>query len=87
MLVSFDIKLIRQDHKQDRNGEACRASPWCFWSSLMNLISINTYMLFYLTFIIRIRRKQNQTNEKQTQFCSNLLMSQMLYDFYDCDII
>ena len=23
MLVSFDIKLIRRDHKQRRNGEAC----------------------------------------------------------------
>ena len=25
MLVSFDIKLIRRDHKQGRNGEVCRA--------------------------------------------------------------
>ena len=26
MLVSFDNKFIRQDQKQYRNGEACRAS-------------------------------------------------------------
>ena len=25
MLVSFDIKFIRQDQKQHRNGKACRA--------------------------------------------------------------
>ena len=39
MLVSFDIKFIRQDQKQHRNGEAFRASLTCFWSSLINLIS------------------------------------------------
>ena len=39
MLVSFDIKFIRQDQKQLRNGEACRASLMFFWSSLINLIS------------------------------------------------
>ena len=36
MLVSFNIKFIKQDQKQRRNGEACRASPTCFWSSLRN---------------------------------------------------
>ena len=30
MLVSFDIKLIRQNQKQCRNSEACRASPTLF---------------------------------------------------------
>ena len=37
ILVSFDIKFIRQE--QRRNGEACRASPRCFWSSLINWTS------------------------------------------------
>ena len=53
MLVSFDIKFIRLDQKQRRNGEACRASPTCFWSSLINLISKDTYVVFYLSCIIR----------------------------------
>ena len=26
MLVSFDIKFVRRDQKQHRNGEACRVS-------------------------------------------------------------
>ena len=42
VFVSFDIKFIRRDQKQHRNGEACRASPTCFWSSLINLISKDT---------------------------------------------
>ena len=33
-----------------RNGEACGASPTCFWSSLINFI--NTYVVFYLSCII-----------------------------------
>ena len=32
MLVPFDIKFIGRDQKQRSNGEACRASPTCFWS-------------------------------------------------------
>ena len=52
MLVSFGIRFIRQDQKQRRNGEACRAKPTCFWSSLINLISIDTYVVFYLSCII-----------------------------------
>ena len=44
----FDIKFIRRDQKQRRNGEACRASPTCFWSSQINLIPKDTYMVFYL---------------------------------------
>ena len=35
MLVYFDIKFIRQDQKQRWNGEACRASQKCFWSTLI----------------------------------------------------
>ena len=52
MLVSFDIKFIRRDQKQIRNGVACLASPKWFWSSLINLISKDTYVLFYSSFII-----------------------------------
>ena len=43
----FDSKFISRDQKQRRNGEACRASPTCFWSSLIKLISKDTYMVFY----------------------------------------
>ena len=52
MLVSLDIKFIRRDQKQHRNGEACRASLTCFWSSLINLISKDTDMVFYYSWII-----------------------------------
>ena len=52
MLVSSDIKFITRDQKQRRNGEACRASPTCFWSSLINLILKDTHMVFYLSCII-----------------------------------
>ena len=45
ILVSFDIEFIRRYQKQCRHGEACRASPTCFWPSLINLISIGTYMI------------------------------------------
>ena len=44
--MTFDIKFIRRDQKQRRNGEACRASPTCFWLSLINLISRDTYVVF-----------------------------------------
>ena len=37
MLVSFDIKFIRRDQKQHKNGEA----------SLINFISKDTYLVFY----------------------------------------
>ena len=36
MLVAFDIKFIKRDQKLRRNGEACRASPICFWSNLIS---------------------------------------------------
>ena len=46
MLVSTGIKFIRREQKQHRNGEACRARPTCFWSSLINLILKDTNMIF-----------------------------------------
>ena len=49
MLVFIDIKFIRRDQKQRRNGEACRASPTCFWSSLINLISKKTLTCFSIS--------------------------------------
>ena len=52
MLESFD-KFFRRDQKQRRNDEACRASPTCFWSNLINLISKDTHEFFYLSCIIR----------------------------------
>ena len=52
MVVSSDIEFIGRDPKKHRNGEACRASPACFWSSLINLISKDTYVIFYLSRII-----------------------------------
>ena len=36
ILVSFDVKFVKRDQKQRRNGEACRARMSCFWS-LVNL--------------------------------------------------
>ena len=52
MIVSFDIRFIRRDQKQRRNGEACRAIPTFFWTSLINFISKGTYVFFYLPCII-----------------------------------
>ena len=76
MLVSFDIKFIRQDQKQYRNGEACRASLTCFWSSLINLISKDTYIFFYLSFIIsRFNGETTAKERKAGAVCSNLLTS------------
>ena len=45
-------KFIRLDQKQHRNGDACRASPMCFWLSLIRLISKDTFMVFYSSSII-----------------------------------
>ena len=53
MLVSFDIRGIRRDQKHCRNGEACRATPMCFWSSLINLILKDNNVVFYLSCFIR----------------------------------
>ena len=41
-----------RDQKQRKNGEACRASPMCFWSSLINLVLKDNYVVFYLPCII-----------------------------------
>ena len=49
----FDMKFIMRDRKKRRNGEACRASPTCFRSNLINLIPKDTDMIFYLLCIIR----------------------------------
>ena len=65
MLVSFDIKFIRQDQKQCRNGEACRASPTCFWSSLINLTAKDTYVVFCLSRLLAdLMAKRQQTQCK-----------------------
>ena len=45
MLVSFDIKFVRRDQKEHRHGEACRISPTCFWSSLIDMVSEDTYVV------------------------------------------
>ena len=51
----------------------------CFWSSLLNLISKDTYMLFYVSCIIS-RFKGEKTMEQPKQFCSNLLTLRMGYN-------
>ena len=43
MLVSFDTKFVRQDQKMARLAESLR--PTCFWSSLINLISKDPYVV------------------------------------------
>ena len=53
MLMFFYIKFIKRDQTQRRNGEACRASSTCFWSSLINFISKDTYMVCYISCIFR----------------------------------
>ena len=65
MLVSFDIKFIRQDQKQRRNGEACQATPACFWPSLINLID-NTLTLFsiYQALLADLIAKIHQNKRK-----------------------
>ena len=48
MVVSFDISLSGETRSQGRNGEACPASPMRSLSSLINLISKDTIMVFCL---------------------------------------
>ena len=75
MLVSFDIKFIRRDQKQRRNGEACRASPTCFWSSLITWY--NRHVTVYLSCIITCkkmflggrRRKQMKNKRSFVRAC------------------
>ena len=80
MFVSFDSKLIRRDQKQRRNGEACRASPSYFWSSLVYLISKDTYVVFFLSCIIcrfNIERQRNKWKADTVLF--ELAASRMRY--------
>ena len=49
MLVSFDNKFIRLSQKLVR----LLGSQINFWSSLINMISKNTYVVFYLSCIFR----------------------------------
>ena len=52
MLVSFDIKLIKRDHKQRRNGEACLSLSDVFLVEPDKLGIKKRYMVFYLSYII-----------------------------------
>ena len=65
ILVCFDIKFIRRDQKQLKNGEACRGSLTFFGLSLINLISKDTCMVFYLSYIIC--GSNGEKTEKQTK--------------------
>ena len=50
----------------------------CFWSSLINLMSKDANMIFYFSRWIIIRKgvkSVKEMNEKQTEFCSELLTS------------
>ena len=79
--VSFNIKFIRRDQKQRRNGEACRASPTCIWSSLINLISKTlTWFSIYHALSADLMAKESEKNENQMQYCSILLTSRMRYE-------
>ena len=44
--------FLYRDQRQCRNGKDCQSSPTCFWSSLINLISKDSYVVFYLSCII-----------------------------------
>ena len=62
-LMYFEIKFIMRDQKQRRNGEACRTSSACFWSSLINLISKDIDLVFYLSCIISRLKSERQQNK------------------------
>ena len=66
MFVSFDIQFIRRDQKQRKNGEACRASPACFWASQINLISKDTKTWFSIDHVLLadLMAKRQQNNWK-----------------------
>ena len=57
----FILKIIRREHKQRRDGEACRAS-------LINLISKVTNMVFYLSCIITYRASKNQKAKSRKHY-------------------
>ena len=67
MLVSSDTEFIRQDQKQRMNDEAYRVSSTCFWSSLTNLISKDTYMVFYVHVSCIICRFNGEKTAKQVK--------------------
>ena len=69
MLVSFDIKFIWRDQKHCKNGKAFGASWTRFWSSLINLISKNTYMFFYLPCITEILKGVKSVKQVKSE-CS-----------------
>ena len=83
MLVSSDIKFIRWDQKQRRNGKGCRASQTCFWLRLANFISTDTYMVFYLSSIVirfsgikSIKQMKSNAFFVQTCWCQECIISQ-----------
>ena len=76
MLVSFEIKFIRRDQKQRRNGEACRAIQTCFWPSLINLISKDMWYSIYHALLADLIAKDNETNRKQ--FYSDLISQNVI---------
>ena len=80
MLASFDIKFIGRDQKQCRKGEACHAFSQFVWSSLINLISKDTEVVFYLHHYKTSWHKEHQRSENKRSFCPNLLTSRMPYD-------
>ena len=87
MSVSFDIKFIMPDYKQcTRTGEACRACPMCFCSSLINLISNDT--CYRVSFDIKcIRRDQKQRRNGEgcqgsPTFCWSTLINLITKDSY-----
>ena len=50
MLVSFDVKFIRRDQKQRRNGEACRA-----------VIENTMLVSFDIQFIRRVQKQRRNS--------------------------
>ena len=73
MFASINVYVFRLDQKQRRNGEACRASPTCFWSSLINLI-VKRDLGGFLSIIIRGPRgvktaKQLKRNRSFVRTC------------------
>ena len=75
MLVAFDINFIRQNQEPHRNGKACRASPKCFWLSLINLISEDLpYFFAYKTVFFSF---QNNPKNLDPSYKTDL-------DLWDC---
>ena len=78
MLMSFDIKFIRRDQKQHSNGEACRASLMCFWSSLINLISKTlTWFSMCHASLENLKAQTASASENQKTVLSELAESEL----------